>query len=148
MVDRKLGTTRRNLIVGLGATGLASAVIISGRLSVASPEGFVALMAKRALPDALIPDGVLERFAADYVSELYGDRLKSLIALTHLSVTLTTTGIDMLLSANEKYKNFRRTAVTQFLVRTNYFTTSGGKTGRLEYFGYLPCGQNPFAQFG
>ncbi|QIG53192.1 hypothetical protein G6N82_02615 [Altererythrobacter sp. BO-6] len=141
-------TTRRKLIIGFGASALAGAAIIGGRLGYSREEDFVIAMTKRALPDATIPSAALEHFARDYVSELHGNRLDSLNKLVLLSAALSAQGVDMLLGSTEKYKNFRRTTVTQFLIKSNYFATDGGKTGPLEYYGNLPCGQNPFSQFG
>ena len=147
MSVEKLSTTRRNLLIGAGVGGLAGIAFAGSRLAYATPEDFVADMTRRALPDAVIPEGVLQEFAADYVSELKGERLKSLDDLVLLSALVTTPGIEMLLGTDERYKNFRRTTVTQFMIKSNFFASDGGKTARLEYYGYLPCGQNPFAQY-
>ncbi|MBD2840986.1 hypothetical protein [Erythrobacter rubeus] len=148
MTNTSTWTTRRKILLGIGASSLVGTAILGGRIAYAKPEDLVSFMTKRALPNANIPDRILKEFSADYVSGLRANRLENLNTLVLLSAGLTAGGIDALLSSTEKYKNFRRTAVTQFMVRSNFFATEGGKTAPLEYYGRLTCGLNPFARFG
>jgi len=148
MSDKPWAITRRKLFWGAGILGLAG-VTFGARLAFSREEDFVITMTRNALPGAVIAPGAIEQFAQDYVAELDADRHANLKRLVQLASLVSSDGVDWLLQNVEKYSNFRRTTVTQFLLRSSFFPTDEGKTEPVEYYGKGPfaCANNPFAVF-